>query len=299
MVFLATSGFLLLLFVLLNRESRQAILRIRQMSPAERKPPTRGLLGALALSNLPKVGAPLLPSDEGKRRGLQEALLQAGIYNPQALRVFLGVKMLVISLGVGLPIVVFLGHGISGSTALKAMIVGGALGMVLPSFWLISRKGRRQTNLRRALPDALDMLVLCLEGGVSLQAAIQRITTELVSAHPLLGAEMNIVQREMLMGLSAGQALKRLGQRTDLEELRSLAAVLMQNERYGVSVVKALRIYSDTLRQQRHQRAEELAQKAAVKILFPTLLCIFPAIFIVILGPAAFQIMEVFARMRR
>jgi tight adherence protein C len=148
------------------------------------------------------------------------------------------------------------------------------------------------------LPDALDMLVLCVEGGVSLPQAVQRVTTELHEAHPLLGTEMDIVQREMLLGLSVGEALRKFGQRADLEDVRTLASVLLQNERYGASVARALRIHADTLRQQRQQRAEEQAQKAAVTILFPTLVCIFPAIFIVILGPAAFQIMAVCSRMK-
>jgi tight adherence protein C len=102
----------------------------------------------------------------------------------------------------------------------------------------------------------------------------------------------------MLLGLSVGEALRKFADRADLEEVRTLASVLLQNERYGASVARALRIHADTLRQERQQKAEEQAQKAAVKILFPTLLCIFPAVFLVILGPAAFQIMAVFSRMK-
>jgi tight adherence protein C len=142
------------------------------------------------------------------------------------------------------------------------------------------------------------MLVLCVEGGLSLTGAMQRVTSELNSAHPLLGAEMDLVQREMMLGVSVGEGLQKMAARTDLEELRNLASIIVQSERFGTSVVKALRVHADTLRQQRQQRAEELAQKAAVKILFPTLLCIFPSIFIVILGPAAFQLLAVFSRMR-
>ena len=176
--------------------------------------------------------------------------------------------------------------------------MAGGLGVIAPGMWLDARKKNRQAALRRGLPDALDMLVLCLEGGISLTAALQRVTAELEGVHPLLGAEMNIVQREMLLGLSAGAALQKLGQRADLEDVRNLASVLVQNERFGASVTKALRTHADVMRQQRQLRAEELAQKAAVKILFPTLLCIFPAIFLVILGPAAFQLVEIFSRMK-
>ena len=187
---------------------------------------------------------------------------------------------------------------LSPMRAVFAGVLGLGLGMIAPGLWLDYRKNKRQNSLRRALPDALDMLVLCVEGGVSLTGGMQRMTAELHSAHPLLASEMELVQREMLMGVSAGDGLQKLGVRTDLEELRNLASVIVQSERYGTSVVKALRIHADTLRQQRQQRAEEMAQKAAVKILFPTLLCIFPAIFIVILGPAAFQILAIFSRMK-
>jgi tight adherence protein C len=152
--------------------------------------------------------------------------------------------------------------------------------------------------LRRGVADMLDMLVLCLEGGVSMTAAMQRVTGELHWAHPLLAGEMNIVQRKIALGMSPGEALKQFGDRCALEEVRDLAAVLLQSERFGASVVKALRIHADTSRQERQQRAEEKAQKASVKILFPTLLCIFPAIFIVLLGPAAFQIVAMFSKMK-
>jgi tight adherence protein C len=172
----------------------------------------------------------------------------------------------------------------------------GILGMIGPSFWLDSRKGERQSNFRRALPDALDILIICLEGGLSLQASIRRIATELRTAHPLLAAELAIVEREIQLGRSAGEALHQMGLRTDLEEVRTLASVITQAERFGASLVKSLRVHAETLRLKRRQHAEEMAQKAAIKIMFPTLLFIFPAIFIVILGPAAFQIVEMMAR---
>jgi tight adherence protein C len=128
-------------------------------------------------------------------------------------------------------------------------------------------KRKRQSRLRNALPDALDMLVLCVEGGVSLNAALQRVSTEMKLAHPILGAELEISQREMQLGLSAGEALQKMAQRCDVEELRQLSSMLMQSERYGTSVVKALRIHADSCRLERYQNVEEMAQKAAVKIL--------------------------------
>jgi tight adherence protein C len=178
------------------------------------------------------------------------------------------------------------------------MIGGAVLGMLAPGVWLDWCAGRRQSLLRRGLADLLDMMVLCLEGGLSLNAALQRVRAELPAVHPELAAELSIVDREMMMGLSAGEALHKLGVRADMEEVRTLGTVLQQSQRYGASTVKAMRTFADTYRVERQQLAEERARKAAVKILFPTLLCIFPAIFLVILGPAAFQIRALFENMK-
>jgi len=298
LVFLATSGLVLAFFVWRNRDIWHANARVRGLGTAPRERPSTGGLGQMLLSQLPIVGTPLLPTNEVQRNRVRQRLIEAGIYDRHALSLLLGVKMLLMALPLVLTVALALTGVLSPIRAVLAGILGIGLSMLAPGLWLDYRKGNRQSSLRRALPDALDMLVLCLEGGVSLTGAMQRMTAELHSAHPLLGAEMDLVQREMLLGVSVGEGLHKLGIRTDLEELRNLASVIVQSERFGTSVVKALRIHSDTLRQHRQQRAEELAQKAAVKILFPTLLCIFPAIFIVILGPAAFQILTIFSRMK-
>ena len=150
-----------------------------------------------------------------------------------------------------------------------------------------------------ALPDALDVLVICLEGGLSLPGALKRVSSELRTAHPTLANELNLVQREIQLGRSPGEALQQMGIRTDLEEIRSLASVVSQAERFGASLVKSLRVHAETLRLKRQQYAEEMAQKAIIKVLFPTLLFIFPGIFIVILGPAAIQIYEMLALIKK
>ena len=165
-------------------------------------------------------------------------------------------------------------------------------GLLEIKIFVLSVMVHRQTKIRRSLPDALDIMVVCLQGGLSLTGTLARVARELVSAHPLLAVELNIVERQIRMGHTAGQALRDFARRFDLEELRSMASVVSQSERIGSSVVGALTVFADTMRVRRHQRAEELAHKAAVKMLFPTLFCIFPAIFIVILGPAAIQIYQ-------
>jgi tight adherence protein C len=252
-----------------------------------------------AQSALPKMGASLLPKDEGERTQLQTRLIHAGLYGRQALLIFLGVKFLLM---VG-PTTAGFVLGLLGIVPmLHGLIVGamlGVLGMIGPSFWLDNRKANRQIAFRRALPDALDVLVICLEGGLSLTGALRRVATELKTAHPLLAGELRIAQREVQLGRATGEALRQFGERTDLDEVRSLASVVIQAERFGASLVNALRVHAETLRENRLHRAEEMAQKAAIKILFPTLLFIFPGIFLVILGPGVIQIMEAFSQMSR
>jgi tight adherence protein C len=247
---------------------------------------------AFTQTTLPKLGTALMPTDEGEKTRLRTRLIHAGYYGRQAIAVFLGVKLLTIVI----PALVGLFLGFTGLLPTAEAVLGGAsmgiLGMIGPSFWLDSRKRKRQTSFRRSLPDGLDLLVICLEGGLSLPGALRRVGAELRTAHPVLALELSIVQREIQLGSSPGESLQKMGVRIDLEEIRSLASVINQAERFGSSLVKSLRVHAETLRLKRQHHAEELAQKASVKILFPTLLLIFPAIFVVVLAPAAFQITE-------
>jgi tight adherence protein C len=300
LVFLATSGLIVGFIIWRNRDLWQikTKARMRGLGTAPREQPAGYGLSKLLLARLPSMGTPLLPTNQAQRSQLRQRLIEAGIYERNALAVLMGVKMLLMAVPLVLSAVLALSGVVAPGRAVMAGILGIGLGMIAPGLWLDYCKKNRQNNLRRALPDALDMLVLCVEGGVSLSGAMQRVTAELSTAHPLLGAEMELVQREMMLGVSIGEGLQKLAARTSLEEIRNLAAVIVQSERFGTSVVKALRIHADTLRLERQLRAEELAQKAAVKILFPTLLCIFPAVFIVILGPAAFQLLAVFSQMK-
>jgi tight adherence protein C len=298
LVFLSTSGLILAFFIWRNWDLWHTQSRMRGLTPLARERPFQeGRLHRL-LTLLHPVGTPLLPSNEAQRTQLQQRLIFAGIYDRKALAVLLGVKMMLMGLALVVSLCLAVSHSLTPMHSVLAGVIGVAVAMIAPGIWLDYLKGQRQAVLRRALPDALDMLVLCVEGGVSLASAMQRVTAELHTAHPVLGVEWDLIQREMMLGTSVGEGLKKLAIRTDLEDIHNLAAVILQSERYGTSVVKSLRIHAETLRQQRQQRAEEQAQKAAVKILFPTLLCIFPAVFIVILGPAAFQIMAILQKMK-
>jgi tight adherence protein C len=293
--FLMTSSLVLLAFLLLGGRKSRAEERVEGL--LSDAPPAPDTVAQLARSALPKLGAPLVPKDEEERTRLQARLIHAGLYGRQALVIFLGVKMLLI---VG-PALAGLVAGLAGLVSVPSGLVvgacGGILGVIGPSFWLDRKKKRRQMAFRRSLPDTLDVLVICLEGGLSLAAALRRVAGELRGAHPLLASELNIVQREVQLGRSEGEALREFAGRADLEEIRSLAAVITQAERFGAGLVKSLRVHAEALRTKRLQYAEEMAQKAATKMLFPTVFFILPALFIIILGPAVIQVLAAFDNM--
>jgi tight adherence protein C len=297
--FLAASSLAGLVFLLVGGRKDRLDQRLDDLTGIGGTNPERDVVASFARSALPKIGAPLVPKDEEERTRLQARLIHAGYYSRQAMVVFFGVKVLLM---VG-PAFLGLALGAIGLVPISYGLFGGALlgafGMVGPSFWLDNRKAARQASLRRALPDALDVLVICLEGGLSLPGAIKRVAGELRTAHPGLATELNIVQREVQLGRSTGEALREFAARTDLEEIRSLASVVVQAERYGASLVKALRVHSESLRDKRLHYAEEMGQKAAIKVLFPTILCIFPGMFIVMLGPAVIKTLEMFASFNR
>jgi tight adherence protein C len=301
--FLLVSSGLLLVYTFVSGRRTQLDERLEGLSEGGEASPSlpsrRAAEASFSQTALPKLGTALVPSNEEERTLLGTRLIHAGFYSRQAMPIFLGVKLLLMIT----PALVGLALGALGlAPQLYALLVGGCLGilgMIGPSFWLDRCKANRQMSFRRALPDALDLLVICLEGGLSLPGSLRRVAVELVTAHPILAKELNIVQREIQLGRTPGDSLQQMGIRTDLEEIRSLAAVITQAERFGASLVKSLRVHAETLRVKRQQQAEEMAQKASIKILFPTLLFIFPAIFVVILGPALYQIYEVMGNMSR
>lgn len=234
-------------------------------------------------------------AESASQQSVANRLVQAGLYRRNSVSYYVVVKLILafipILLGVGLAltgrITVIQGAGLG--------IVLGVIGTIVPSFWLDAKKRRRQTNIRRALPDALDVIVVCLEAGLSLRAALSRVAKELSGAHPMLSAELMIAEREIQLGHTSGDALQHFADRFDLEELRSLSSVVKQAEKFGASVAKALRVHAEDLRVRRFQMAEERAQKANVKLLFPTMFFIFPTLYVVLLGPAVVEVSAFFS----
>jgi tight adherence protein C len=236
---------------------------------------------------LKRVGSkvPRSPSEMGK---LRLRLVQAGFRGEEALMVFFGVRV-AIAFGAfalcALPIL------IRPNVSLATGACG--LGYVLPGVALARMVKRRQHRLRLALPDALDLLVVSVEAGLGLDQAIQRVSAELEFAHPELSSELRMVNLELRAGKGRADALRNLAGRTGVDDVSSLVAMLIQTDRFGTSIAKSLRVHSETLRTKRRQRAEEAAAKTGVKMVFPLVFCIFPAIFVVTIGPAAIQFVKV------
>jgi len=164
------------------------------------------------------------------------------------------------------------------------------LGYYLPDIWLRQKTDKRKEKILNALPDALDLLVVCVEAGMGLDSAIGRVAKDSQDGSPELSDELHFMTLELRAGKSRRDALKNLSLRTNLDEVKSLVTLLIETEKFGTSMAEALRVYSDSYRIQRQQRAEEVAAKLPVKLLIPLGLCIFPALFVVILGPAFISI---------
>ena len=290
---------LTILLVTWRGNARQPITeRLEALSGHEDQKAASVRADQLSQQALPKTVELMNPVAGAARHRLQNKLIHGGLYRPTAMTVYLGVKLLLmlgpVALGVGAGLI----HAIPLSRGILFGMLASGLGLVLPSLWLGRRTSARQLKIRRAIPEFLDVVVICLDAGLSFQAALQRVQSELAAAFPEFAFELNIVLHEVQLGMSTGEALQRFAERSDMEEVRSLAGVVIQSERYGASLIKALHIHAKSLRIKRTQAAEENGQKASVKILFPTILFIFPAIFIVILGPAMIQIYAMMAKMK-
>jgi tight adherence protein C len=171
-------------------------------------------------------------------------------------------------------------------------LFAAAVGYLLPELWLMWRVQSRQHRLRVGLPDALDMLVICVEAGLGLDQALLRVAQELRISHPELSEELQLVNMEMRVGKTRLDALRELARRTGVEDIKALVAMLIQTERFGTSIAQSLRVHSDELRIKRRQRAEEMSAKTTVKMVPALVFFIFPALMVVILGPAAITLMR-------
>jgi tight adherence protein C len=228
---------------------------------------------------------PHSPNEMGK---LQQRLVRAGFRSHDAVIVFFGLR-------IGLALLLF---GVLGSPLLMRpnlafALAAAAIGYILPSMALGRLEKRRQHRIRLGLPDALDLLVVSVEAGLGLDQAIQRVGEEIAFAHRELSDELRMVNLELRAGKGRTDALRALAERTGVDDLASLVAMLVQTDRFGTSVAQSLRVHAETMRTKRRQRAEEAAAKTGVKMVFPLVFCIFPAIWVVTIGPAAIKFIEV------
>jgi tight adherence protein C len=231
---------------------------------------------------------PFMPKSREKQSGLRHSLARAGIYSPSAVRLMTGCKVICLCAGVVGGYLV----GLAWDMLMLGLSLGGIAGYLLPTLWLRMKIKVNQRSLNHGLADALDLMVVCVEAGLTVDSAMQRVGQELGLVHPALSRELGIAHMETRVGLSRTESLRNLGQRTDNSALQSLAAMLIQADRFGTSIASALRIHADTLRQNRHYAAEEMAAKASVKMTFPLVLFVFPATFIILAGPTVVKMLQ-------
>ncbi len=247
----------------------------------------------LLLKLLAQLGG-FLPAQDG-RNALRTGLVRAGFRRPEAVLVFMGFKLV---LAAALPIlwVTFAYATAKPAGSIFGIgVVAGVVGFYLPTVVIGILQNHRHDEVLMALPDALDLMVVCVEAGLGVAAALQRVAVEMRLASPVLAAELAMVNQEMQTGMSRTDALRNLAERTGVEAVYSLVAMLIQTDRLGTSVSAALRSHAQSMRTQRRQRAEQQARKASVKLAFPLVLLIFPALLVVLLGPAALQLLKALA----
>ena len=228
--------------------------------------------------------AGFLPNRDGQE-SLRDGLIEAGYRGLNAVPIFLGTK---VAFAVGMPVlfaILMAALHVPVGSLLIWSVVLAVVGFYLPTLWLWAKSNERKTEITHALPDALDLMVVCVEAGLGLNAAILKVANEMALSSPVFAGELRQVNNEMRAGVNRIDALRNLAARTGVSDVKSLVAVLVQTDRLGTSVAASLRAQSDSLRIKRRQRAEEAAHKVAVKLVFPLVLCIFPELLLVLLGP--------------
>lgn len=247
----------------------------------------------------PKLSAPLQPKTEEEVGKLKQKLQEGGFRGENAPTIFLGSKFFCLIIG-------FLASGgtmlyVKGVTTEAAMYTIGISGIMfyMPDLIVMLRKKSRQDNIFFGLPDALDLMVVCVEAGLGLDQAMRKVAEEMKKSYAVLAEEFGLCNLQLQMGAARNDVLHELGQRTGVDDLKALAAILIQADKFGSSIAQALRVQSDSMRTRRSQMAEEKAAKTAVKLIFPLVIFIFPAIFVVLVGPAAItMINEMFPAMQ-
>jgi tight adherence protein C len=240
------------------------------------------------------IGSRIAPSKSADYSKTRVKFLKAGIRRENVTALFWGAKLL---LAVCLPLVFLMMRLTLFKLAdmpltLALAVAAGLAGYYLPDFLLQVRIARRRERIQKALPDALDLMVVCVEAGMGMDAAINRVAKEIRLTSPDLGEEFALLNLELRAGKARQDALRNLAVRTDIGAINSLVTLLIQTDKFGTSVASALRVFSDSFRTQRFQKAEEMAAKLPVKLIIPLIFFIFPSLFVVVVGPAAIKIYQ-------
>ncbi|MGA2085918.1 MAG: type II secretion system F family protein [Terracidiphilus sp.] len=244
----------------------------------------------LSISGVVEHFENILPKSQAEISVVKQRLIRAGYRQENAIKIFYGSKVLVPLL----LCMVVLVSGLGSLGGIFLYIAALGLGFLTPDFWLGRRITTRQHRIRRGLPDVLDLLIICIEAGLSLDQATARSAEELRKAQPELSDELTVVVLEQRAGRPRSDTWKHLADRTGVDAVRNLVSMLVQSEQFGTSIAKTLRVHSDTLRTQRVQHVEEMAAKSTIKLIFPLVLFIFPALFVVLMGPAVIIILQSF-----
>ncbi len=240
----------------------------------------------------PLLSKPSMPKSDQEHSTLRLKMANAGYRRENAPMLFLASKSIVAAVGALVAVFFALTNGKSITTLAGYFVFAAALGFLAPNAWLWLAIRDRSDKIRRGLPDSLDLLVVSVEAGLGLDAAVQRVGDEMRRVYAELSEEMQVATIETQMGVPRSEALTRMADRSGVAEMKALVAVISQAERLGTSVAKALRNQAEALRTKRRQQAEERAQKTAVKLLLPLILFIFPAILIVLGGPAGIKLAQ-------
>ncbi len=290
------AGIFALLSMLSNRNSRAAERLERISRPASlaeiEDPKLKKERFQGVMETAKALSGPLMPQTELEQSELKIRLANAGFRSDSAVAVYLGLRFVVLIGFLLLSLAIFLPkYGLTASAA-KPIVLFGGVGFYLPSMVLWFLRKKRQDEIFLALPDALDLLVVCVESGLGLDAAMRKVCDEMKDHAKIIAEEFSLANFQLQMGRPRREVLHDLGVRTGVDDVRSLAAILIQADRFGSSIAQALRVQSDSMRTRRKQLAEEKAAKTAVQLIFPLVLFIFPGIFVVLVGPAAISIMK-------
>ena len=261
--------------------------RLEELMP-ERQTAGGDRAGMKALVGLFKRVGEKAPRSANELGQLRLRLVQAGFRRDEALTIFFGIRV-----SLALLLFALFSTSIVARPNITLALAGVGFGYIVPGMVLARLAKRRAHRIRLSLADALDMLVVSVEAGLGLDQAMTRVGDELAFAYPDLSSELRLLNLELRAGKARPEALRNLADRTGVDDLSSLVTMLIQTDKFGTSVAQSLRVYSETLRTKRRQRAEEAAAKTGVKMVFPLVLCIFPAIWVVTIGPAAIKFVTV------